>query len=88
MERASPGCCEFATDELGVRSYLEQTSLPILVLSGNHDIVCPFENWYDLTRKFPTTQLVVFPFAGHGPQHEYVDESVGYIVTFIESALK
>lgn len=77
---------EFAADELGVRNYLKQTSLPILVLSGDHDIVCPIENWYDLTRELPTTQFVVFPFAGHGPQHEYIEQSVGYIATFVTAA--
>ena len=72
-------------DERGIGLALEKTEVPVLVLSGDHDIVFPVENWYDLTRRLPTTQLVVFPRAGHGPQHEYVDASVGYIERFVAS---
>jgi hypothetical protein len=30
----------------------------------------------------PTAQLIVFPRAGHGPQHQFVAESVAYITAF------
>jgi pimeloyl-ACP methyl ester carboxylesterase len=76
---------EFTADERGVRQLLEKTEVPVLVISGDHDIVFPVENWYDLTRRLPTAQLVVFPFAGHGPQHQYIDASVGYIERFVAS---
>lgn len=77
---------EFAADERGVRRFLENTDIPVLVLSGDHDIVFPIENWYDLTRRLPTTELVVFPRAGHGPQHQYVDAAVGTILNFVASS--
>ena len=55
----------------------------MLVISGDHDIVFPVENWFELCRKLPTLHLMVFPRAGHGPQHEYVDESVALIANFL-----
>lgn len=73
---------EFAADQSGTRAMLLATRMPILVLCGDHDIVFPVENWYALTRQIPTMQLVVFPESGHGPQHQYVDASVGYITAF------
>jgi pimeloyl-ACP methyl ester carboxylesterase len=76
---------QFLKDDAGVRQQLMQTSTPILIISGDHDVSCPIENWYALSRKLPTAQLVVFPRTGHGPQHEHVAASVTLITTFVAS---
>jgi pimeloyl-ACP methyl ester carboxylesterase len=74
---------EFRADKLGTREWLKRTGTPILVISGDHDIVFPVENWYALNRQLPTTQLLVFPRSGHGPQHEYIAESASAIAAFL-----
>ncbi len=76
---------QFLADEAGVRSELMRTATPILVMSGDHDVSCPVENWYALSRSLPTTQFVVFPRSGHGPQHEHVVASVDAIVSFVRN---
>jgi pimeloyl-ACP methyl ester carboxylesterase len=76
---------QFLADEAGVRSELMRTTTPILVMSGDHDVSCPVENWYALSRSLPTTQFVVFPRSGHGPQHEHVVASVDAIVSFVRN---
>ena len=76
---------EFRADKLGVLDTLKRTSIPILVIMGDHDIVFPMGSWYALTRQLPTARLVVFPRAGHGPQHEYIEESVAAIETFVRT---
>jgi pimeloyl-ACP methyl ester carboxylesterase len=69
-------------DPYDVRAALHTTSTPILVLSGDRDICFPVENWYALSGKVPM-QHVVFPHAGHGPQHQYPDLAADYIRAFV-----
>lgn len=62
---------------------LKTTTIPILHIGGDHDIIFPVENWYALNRQLPTTQLLTYPGAGHGPQHQHpqaVAESIGSFV--------
>jgi len=65
---------------------MKKTKTPILHIGGDHDIVFPVENWYALNRELPTLQLLTFPAAGHGPQLQYVRESVDYIASFIKAS--
>lgn len=76
---------EFFTDIHGSRDMLKRTRLPILIVHGDHDIVFPAQNWHALNREMPTARLVVFPHAGHGPQHQFVEESVAYIAAFVKA---
>ena len=76
---------QFLADEAGVRQELMRTTTPILVISGDHDVSCPVENWFALSKKLPTTELVVFPRTGHGPQHEHVTASVNLISSFVRN---
>ncbi len=73
----------FAADKDNLREKLGTLKTPILVLSGDHDIVCPIENWYALTGKLPNMQIIMLPDSGHGPQHQYPELSVKYINAFL-----
>jgi pimeloyl-ACP methyl ester carboxylesterase len=75
---------DFAADQFNSRQKLGELSTPILNISGDHDLVCPVENWYPLTRKMRNLQIVMLPQSGHGPQHQYVDVCVNYITEFIQ----
>jgi len=79
---------EFFADLHGSREMLKRTRIPILILHGDHDIVFPVQNWHALNREMPTAQLIVFPHAGHGPQHQFVRESVAYIAAFVGSSTR
>ena len=72
-------------DKHDSRDKLKTMKTPILVISGDHHLVFPVENWYALTRELPTMQLIVFPQAGHGPQHQYPEACVEYITMFIRT---
>lgn len=78
------GVGDYIHDSFNTREKLGQLSTPILCLSGDHDCVCPIENWYPLTRKMPNLQIIMLPDAGHGPQHQYVKLSSKYISDFIQ----
>lgn len=74
---------DFAKDELNNRSKLGELATPLLSISGDHDCVCPVENWYPLTRNMKNLQIIMLPQAGHGPQHQYVTACVNYISDFV-----
>jgi pimeloyl-ACP methyl ester carboxylesterase len=77
---------EFRQDKNGALAKLESSKIPILVFMGDHDIGFPVEDWYRLVGKLQSTQLIVMPQAGHGPQHQYPDLAVKYIASFIENS--
>ena len=51
---------DYVKDPYKARQKLTTTKIPILVISGDHEICFPPENWFELNRKLPTTQIVVF----------------------------
>jgi pimeloyl-ACP methyl ester carboxylesterase len=64
---------------------MKHTSVPILHVGGDHDISFPVENWYALNNQLPTLQLVTFPQAGHGPQHQHPQMSADIIASFVRN---
>lgn len=64
---------------------LKHTSVPILHIGGDHDISFPIENWYALNQQLPTLQLITFPQAGHGPQHQHPQISADMIASFVRN---
>lgn len=79
-------CAEdYTKDPYGAREKLMHTKIPILVISPDHEICFPPENWFELNRKLPTTQVVVIPQSGHGVHHQYPEMVAGYIHSFISN---
>ena len=76
---------EFREDKLKVRQKLAAGGLPMLMISGDHDISFPVENWYALTRTLPTLHMVVLPASGHAPQHQYPDLTARFIAAFTQN---
>lgn len=72
-------------DDGGYRDFLKSTSIPILVISGDHEIVFPVENWFDLNRECRSMHLMVFPQMGHGPHHEAPDLCADLIASFVRN---
>lgn len=58
-------------DDGGYRDFLEGAATPILVISGDHDIGFPVENWLSLPRKWRSLFLSVLPHAGNAVHHQY-----------------
>lgn len=66
-----------------VLAAMKGTTVPILHIGGDHDISFPVENWYALSGQLPTLQLLTYPAAGHGPQHEHPVAAAAHIATFV-----
>ena len=58
---------------------------PILVVSGDHDIACPIENWLPLTTKWRSLHLLSIPQAGHGPHHQEPVFCAETVAAFVRS---
>lgn len=69
-----------------VLAALRTTTVPILHVGGDHDVSFPVENWYALNGQLPTVQLVTFPRAGHGPQHQFPVAAAAHIAAFVAEA--
>lgn len=95
QERSVPVPVDWAAANLGdkprsplfpadaVLEALKVTTIPILHIGGDHDIIFPVENWYALNQQLPTVQLLTFPQAGHGPHHEHPEASAEHIASFV-----
>lgn len=75
---------ESIEDTENIRDKVNKTKVPLLVIMGDHDISFPVQNWYELVRQIQTAQLLVFPMAGHGPQHEFPRLTARYIHNFLK----
>ncbi|HEU6442184.1 MAG TPA: alpha/beta hydrolase [Microvirga sp.] len=64
---------------------LKATTIPILHVGGDHDIIFPVENWYALNQQMRMLHLVTFPQSGHGPQHQYPQMSADVIASFVRN---
>ena len=81
------GVADYALDSFNAREKLGKIATPVLSISGDHDCVCPIENWYPLTRKMSNLQIIMLPDAGHAPQHQYVTLVSRYINEFVRHAV-
>jgi pimeloyl-ACP methyl ester carboxylesterase len=66
-------------------AFFRATDIPVLALSGDHDIVFPVENWYALNDVWPTLFVATWPQSGHGPQHQYPEMSADLIASFVRN---
>lgn len=98
--RSPPAPVAWAAENLGagpknpvfpadaILQVLKTTTIPILHIGGDHDIIFPVENWYALNQQLPTTQLLTYPGAGHGPQHQHPEAVAEYIGSFVRGTSK
>jgi len=50
---------------------LANVKVPVLVVSGSHDIMIPTANSYNLSQQLPNAELIVYPDSGHGSLFQY-----------------
>ncbi|WCM95219.1 alpha/beta hydrolase [Acidovorax sp. NCPPB 2350] len=56
---------------------------PVLVANGEEDRMVPTRNTYDLARRLPHSELIVYPDAGHGGIFQYHDDFVRKALAFL-----
>lgn len=83
LRSGAGGQDELYIDHGGYRDFLATTSIPILVISGDHEIVFPVQNWFEMIPSWRSLHLLVIPQAGHGPQHQDPQFCADAIASFI-----
>ncbi len=58
---------------------------PVLVISSDHDISFPVENWFPLLKNAPTVQHIILPDSGHGLHFQYPELTTQYINAFLNT---
>lgn len=66
-------------------NFFRTTTIPVLALCGDHDLVFPVENWYALNDQWPSLFVASWPECGHGPQHQYPALSADLIASFVRN---
>ncbi|MFE9445074.1 alpha/beta fold hydrolase [Streptomyces sp. NPDC006602] len=59
---------------------------PVLVANGESDRMVPTKNSYDLARRLPHADLVVYPDAGHGGIFQFHEQFVTKALDFLEGS--
>ncbi|MGJ1435126.1 alpha/beta fold hydrolase [Sphingobacterium siyangense] len=72
-------------DESNFREQFKSLTIPVLVISADHDISFSVENWFPLLRNAPSMQHIIINDAGHGLQHQEPVLIAGYINLFLNN---
>lgn len=57
---------------------------PVLVANGESDRMVPTKNSFELARRLPNADLVVYPDAGHGGIFQFHEQFVAEALDFLE----
>jgi len=61
---------------------LSVIKIPVLVANGDHDRMVPTSNSYDMDRRLPNSELVIYPDGGHGGIFQYHEQFVPTALEF------
>lgn len=84
VEASTDPATPFPDHDGALSAFYRGTHIPVLALSGDHDIIFPVENWYALNDVWPTLFVATFPNSGHGPQHQYPELAADIIKSFVK----
>jgi pimeloyl-ACP methyl ester carboxylesterase len=62
---------------------LSKVLIPTLVANGDDDRMVPTKNTYDLAKRLPKSELIIYPDAGHGGVFQYHAEFVPKALEFL-----
>jgi pimeloyl-ACP methyl ester carboxylesterase len=56
---------------------------PVLVANGDSDRMVPSKNTYDLARRLPNSELIIYPDSGHGAVFQFHADFVPKVLAFL-----
>jgi pimeloyl-ACP methyl ester carboxylesterase len=77
---------DFREDKYNTLEELKKSTIPTLLIMGDHDIGIHLKDWYPLIGDLESTQIIVMPRAGHAPHHQYPALVAKYITDFIQDS--
>ena len=84
FQRYFAGAALLKEDKQNYRGQYQTLTIPVLVISGDHDISFAVENWFPLLRHAPSLQHIILNDAGHAPQHQEPEQIASYINLFLQ----
>ncbi len=76
-----------AVSKLDTYSDLETIEIPVLVMTGEDDILVPPENSERIAEKIPHSKLVKIPGSGHGFLKQRTDEAITHVLSFLDGVM-
>lgn len=76
------------THHLALDKRVCDLEVPVLVVTGEHDLTVKTEESLRLAREIPGTELEVIPDCGHLPQEETPDAFVAVVMSFLQKSMK
>jgi pimeloyl-ACP methyl ester carboxylesterase len=64
---------------------LDRIKQPVLVVSGNRDVMVPTPNSFLMAQKLPNAQLIIYPNSGHGALFQYYQTFSAHVLQFLRS---
>ncbi|WP_228427519.1 alpha/beta fold hydrolase [Chryseobacterium gambrini] len=62
---------------------LSTFNLPVFIANGDADRMVPTPNSYDMAKRFPNSQLKIYPNSGHGGIFQYHEEFIQQAIEFL-----
>lgn len=59
---------------------------PTLVVNGDRDMMVPTDNSYIMHERIPTSELIIYPNAGHGSLFQYAPRFAADVQAFLEES--
>lgn len=57
--------------------------LPVFIANGDNDRMVPTPNSYDMAKRFPNAEIVIYPNSGHGGIFQYHEEFLKKAIPFL-----
>lgn len=62
---------------------IEKNRVPMVVISGDHDIGLPVENWPGVQQKWRSLFVFILPYAGNAARHQYPELTARLMGNFV-----
>ncbi|KAH0492099.1 hypothetical protein TgHK011_007066 [Trichoderma gracile] len=63
---------------------LGELEMPVLVMNGDDDVLVPTSRSWELVKKIPHSQLIIYPGAGHGFLFQYAELTATHVNMFLD----
>lgn len=74
-----------AVGTMDTYQHLPDMEMPVLVITGEDDVLVPAENSEKIAERIPGSKLVMLPGCGHGFLKQKTDEAVAHILDFLSA---
>jgi pimeloyl-ACP methyl ester carboxylesterase len=87
VENWDKGLWEFtlANQVTGLRDHLNELTLPVLVITGDHDRIVPSKDSIKLAGELPNATLEVISNAGHVPHEEQPQRFLEVVTSYLST---